>query len=293
MFDAHLHLQDQRFDASRSDVIAAAVDAGVTGACCCSCSPEDWRSVSTLAEKIAEVSQQRSGIQFALLPAFGVHPWYAGNLPADWLTQLETFLTHHPAAPMGEIGIDGLRDEPPRAIQRQIFCAQLELAARLHRPVVLHGARAWGELLEILKPFAPRLPGFMLHAFGGSADILREAVHMGGYISFAGTVCNPAATRVRAAVLATPSERLLIETDAPDMLPWGAASSPASPRGAGSPALRILNQPANLVRVAQAVAALRGVSVEELAATTAQNGRTSILMNRVFGSALGVRQPPH
>ena len=85
----------------------------------------------------------------------------------------------YPEAPVGEIGIDGLREEPPRDVQRQVCIRQLELAVQMQRPVVLHGARAWGELVAVVKPFAPRLPGFVAHAFAGSVEILRELVALG------------------------------------------------------------------------------------------------------------------
>jgi TatD DNase family protein len=262
MYDAHLHLQDDRFATCRAAVLRAAVAAGVTGGCCCGCSPRDWPAVGELA---AGGASALAG--FRLLPAFGVHPWYAGDLPADWLERLEELLVRHPAAPLGEIGLDGLRDHPPRAEQRRILTRQLELAARLQRPVVLHGARAWGELLELLRPAAPRLPGLVAHAFGGSADIQRELLSLGGFLSFAGTVCNPAARKVRAAARATPADRLLIETDAPDLPPHTAepplASDPAIPAG--------INHPARLVTIAATLAELRGISLSELAAQTTDN----------------------
>ena len=305
MYDAHLHLQDERFDSYREAVIAAAVAAGVAGGCCCGSSTDDWQTVSQLSAECGmrnaefgarseqlETQPQRPSPRraphpelhhpnsaprtphsaFAILPAFGVHPWYAGNLPADWLTRLKEFLAHHPEAPVGEIGIDGLRDDPPRDLQRQVLCAQLELAVRLNRPVVLHSARAWGDLLAIIKPFAPHLPGFVMHAFGGSADILRAVMALGGYVSFAGPVCNPAAKHVRAAAAATPAERLLIETDAPDMVPLGQDSDfkfQISKCGISAE----INHPANLVYVARAVAELRGVPVAEIAAITTANAR--------------------
>jgi TatD DNase family protein len=289
MYDAHLHLQDERFDACRNAVIAAALAAGVTGGCCCGSAPEDWEAVSRIrnsacgarslgphapasALPFPDSTRRTPHPEFFILPAFGVHPWHAANLPADWLTQLEELLVRHPEAPVGEIGIDGLRDDPSRDAQRQVLCAQLELAARLHRPVVLHGARAWGELLAIVKPFAPRLPGFVTHAFSGSDDILREIVALGGFLSFAGAVCNPAARRVRAAAAAAPAERLLLETDAPDMIPMVQGSG-FRVQGVESGVSRTINHPANLVYVARAVAELRGTPVEEIAALTTANAR--------------------
>ena len=263
MFDAHLHLQDERFDACREAVIAAAVAVGVDGGCCCGSAPDDWAAVAKLAKRHPS---------FSLLPAFGVHPWYAGNLASNWMAILEGFLARYPEAPVGEIGIDGLRRDPPRELQRRVLCAQLELATRLNRPAVLHGARAWGVLLAIVKPFAPRLPGFVLHAFGGPVDILREAVAMGGYLSFAGPVCNPAAKRVRAAAVAVPANRLLIETDAPDMAP-GDQMPDDGRRTTDDGILAGSNHLANLVYVARAVAELRDAPVEEIGAITAENAK--------------------
>ena len=227
MFDAHCHLQDERFDACRDAVVAAALTAGVSGVCCCGSSVSDWQKVRRLSAERGVRSVELRAVPrvlhatpalhttaaalrtplstFRILPAFGVHPWYAGNLPANWLAQLEELLVQYPAAPVGEIGLDGVRDNPPRDLQRQVLQAQLELAVRLHRPVVCHGARAWGEWLETLRPFVPHLPGFVAHAFGGSEDILREIVALGGFVSFAGSVCNPAAKRVRAAAAAAPA----------------------------------------------------------------------------------------
>jgi TatD DNase family protein len=297
MFDAHAHLQDERFDACRAAVLAAAVQAGVRGVCSCGSSPADWARLADLAAPvrtaecgmrngeteapIPELMIPRSALRIPhsalfVLPAFGVHPWYAGPLPPDWRERLGDLLARHPDAPVGEIGLDGLRDDPPREAQRAVLLAQLELAVRLGRPVVLHGARAWGELLEALRPFAPRLPGFVAHAFGGSEDLLRQVAALGGCVSFAGPACNPAARRVRAAAAAAPAARLLIETDAPDMAPRAERGVPRAECGVRSAAGGVpadLNHPANLVAVCRAVAELRGVPFEEIAALTAANAR--------------------
>ena len=310
MFDAHCHLQDERFDACREAVVAAALTAGVTGACCCGSSVRDWQKVWRLSAErgarnaelgtVPPVSPATPALHtaaalrtphsaFHILPAFGVHPWYVGNLPTDWRARLEELLVNHPAAPVGEIGLDGVRDDLPRDLQRQVLLAQLEMAVRLRRPVVCHGARAWGEWLETLRPFAPRIPGFVAHAFGGSEDILREIVALGGFVSFAGSVCNPAAKRVRAAAATAPAERLLIETDSPDLLPgvrgsevqWFSGSAIDNPASCiPHPALSIpqeLNHPGNLPLVAQAVAELRGAAPKEIASVTEANAR------RVYG----------
>lgn len=261
MFDAHTHLQDERLAGCRAAVLAAAAAAGVTDGCCCGSAPDDWAGVAQLA---AEPGPLR------LWPAFGVHPWYVGGLPRAWRELLESLLVAHPGAAVGEIGMDGLRKEVPRELQREIFAAQIELAARHGRTVVLHGARAWGHLLEALRPRAASVPALVVHAFAGAHDILRALLSLGAYISFAGTLCNPAAARVRAAAANTPAARLLVETDSPDLLSRDGAAA------GGDPAAR-LNQPANLALVVRALAEIRGAGQAEMAALTAANAR------RAFG----------
>ncbi len=265
LFDAHLHLQDARLDAYRAAVLSAAVGAGVTGGCCCGSAPDDWEAVLTLA------AQHEANSDWRVLPALGVHPWYVERLPDSWLADLEARLTASPDAPVGEVGLDGLRRDVPRDLQVRVLAVQLELAVRLSRPVVLHGARVWGDLAAALRPYAAKLPGFVAHGFGGSPDVLRELLAMGGYISFAGSVCNPAAVHVRAAAALVPVDRLLIETDAPDIFPPGGVSP--------SPTDLRLNQPANLRLVLAAVAELRRQPPEDVAASTTANAR------RVYGLA--------
>ena len=148
---------------------------------------------------------------------------------------------------------------------------QLELAERLRRPVVLHGARAWGRLVELLKPYARRIPGFVAHGFGGSQEILRQVLNMGGYVSFAGTVCNTNATKVRAAAKEIPDSQILVETDSPDLFPTGGRVIGVNANN------KPLNHPANLNVILREVAALRNVSPDELSDTTGANARRIFL----------------
>jgi len=151
----------------------------------------------------------------------------------------------------------------------------LEIAAARGRPVVLHGACAWGALLAAFRPFADRLPAPVAHSFGGSRDILRDWIARGGYVSFSGILCNPTATRVRAAAAAAPADRLLVETDSPDLFPRGGMPCPGLPAPA-TPADPGPNHPANLVAVIAALAAIRNIPVDELAALTEANARRSL-----------------
>ena len=231
LFDAHCHLHDGRLDGVRDEVVARAARAGVVGCRSCGTSPDDWDAVASL----------RSSPDFEIRLAFGVHPWYAGGLPGDWLPRLRGFLLRFPEAWVGEIGLDAIRSPSPTEAQRAVLRAQLELAADLARPVVLHGAKALDELLSLCRPFAGKVPAFTVHAFGGSADQLRAWLAFGAFISVGGAATRSA--RLRRVAAAIPPDRLRIETDAPDMMPEG-----------GEPALpgTTLNQPANLPLVARA-----------------------------------------
>ena len=262
MFDAHVHLQDPRIAAVLSDVIRRAAETGITGACCCGTSPDDWEAVSILAE---------ASLPFVLVPAFGVHPWYVRDLPADWFEMLIARLEHHPVAVLGEIGLDGLRDDVPADLQEQIFVQQLELAEHMRLPVVLHGARVWGRLVELIKPYAHRVPSFVVHGFGSSFEILKRIVNMGGYVSFAGSICNPKSAKIRAAAKEIPDCQLLIETDTPDIFPQGGGASLIGTDG------KPLNQLSNLKRVLEEIAALRGITPEVLSDITGANARRALL----------------
>jgi TatD DNase family protein len=259
MFDTHTHIQDPRLAACRAAVLDAACRAGVSGLCCCATAPDDWDAVAAL---VCE--------RPVILPAWGVHPWQAAHLPAGWDDRLGALLHAHPAAAVGECGLDGIRAEPVPGIQRAVLQRQLELAAACGRPVVLHGARAWGALIAAVKPFAGRIPALVAHSFGGSRDILRDWLALGGFVSFSGALCNAAATRVRAAAAATPADRLLVETDSPDLFPQGGVLCP----GCAVPAVAAdtgPNHPANLAVVLAALAAIRNVATDELASLTELN----------------------
>ena len=254
MFDAHAHLQDPRLSGAADFLLARSVEAGITGVGCCGTSPEDWEGVARWAGR---------ALPFRLVPAFGIHPWFVESAPPDWEKRLSDRLDTHPEAVIGEIGLDGLRREISREIQERILIRHLEIAAERGLPVVLHGARAWERMLVLLRPFIPALPSLLLHGFGGSAEVLGQYRRMDAYFSIAGSVCNPLAKRVRAAVPLIPEGRLLVETDSPDLFPRG-----GDPVEGGSVPL---NQPANLRLIIREVAALRGATEREIEALTARN----------------------
>ncbi len=235
LFDSHCHLHDRRLDGVRDAVIARAVRAGVAGCRTCGTSPEDWNAVEAFETTVPG---------FEIRKAFGVHPWYAEDLPEDWLERLRGHLVRDPAAWVGEIGLDAIRRPALSAASRAVLQAQLELAAELERPVILHGAKALDALLAACRPFAGRIPAFTVHAFGGSEEQLHAWLAFGAFISVGGAATRSARLRRLAATI--PPTRLRIETDAPDMMPEGGeAAVPGT----------TLNQISNLVLVARALGA--------------------------------------
>lgn len=262
MFDAHAHLHDPAIAATLERILNDAAATGVTGICSCGTCPEDWSATQALISK---------PLPLICLPGFGVHPWYADKLAHTWLDALEGYLDANPAAAVGEIGLDGIRDAVPADVQKQVLLAQLDLAARMARPVVLHGARAWGRLVDVMRVYAHKVPGFVAHGFSGSREILLRIVDMGGYVSFAGNVCNPKAAKVRAAARETPDSQILVETDSPYLFPAGGNSAGT---GAGD---KPLNKPCNLKLILGQVAELRGMDAEALAYLTSANTRRALL----------------
>ncbi len=249
--DAHTHLHDARLAPTLPALLDAARQHGIGRWTVCGTSPADWPAVSALVGRHPGMSG-----------AYGIHPWYAAAAAGAWRDRLTDCLRADPQAAVGEVGLDATPRGAPAGLQEPLLREQLELAVRECRPVALHAARCLDPLLTLLRPFAHRLPGFLVHAFAGSVEQLRAVERMGGSVSIGGAVLRPDATRLQAVVRAVDPDRILIETDAPDLRP---------PGGLGCGPDERLNHPANLRAVARQVARLRGMPLAELAALTHAN----------------------
>jgi TatD DNase family protein len=261
LFDAHTHLQDARLTRHIDAIMTAARRAGVAACVCCGTQPADWDRICELVARYPSI-----------VPAFGVHPWYAAAAVGDWLHRIETRVTQLPTATIGEIGLDRALTPRTDEIQLQVFTAQIELAGALHRPFSLHCREAWGILVATLRRYAPFPAGFLVHAYSGSAELIPELAALGAYFSFAGGVVDPRTRRAARTVPAVPEDRLLVETDTPDMLPRGGVAAGLSDAG------RPLNQPANLPLTIRRLAELRGCDADAIAACTSRNAA------RLFGA---------
>jgi len=262
--DCHVHLQDPALAWRIDEVLAETRAAGVGWLVCNGTRPADWAAVLSLARKHPEV-----------IPCFGLHPWYLSDAKSDWMERLDECLRAVPSG-VGEIGLDRWIKRVDEDAQQYYFITQLDLARRLHRPVMLHCLQAWDWMLEILRGQTSLPPGILVHGFGGPENYVAPLVELGAYFTFSGTVLDEQRRRARMALAAVPADRLLVETDAPDMLP---------PRGFRPRVLsdsegKYRNHPANLPAILRGVAELRGVGEDELAETVWENAR------RFFGSLL-------
>ncbi|MGD0492230.1 MAG: TatD family hydrolase [Steroidobacteraceae bacterium] len=198
----------------------------------------------------------------ALWCTAGVHPHHATEFAPARHQELRELLSAPRVVAVGECGLDYFRDFSPRAAQREAFVAQLEIAAAVEKPVFLHQRDAHRDFTAILAEFRPALVGGVAHCFTGGPEELEAYLALDLSIGVTGWVCDERrGADLREAVPRIPAERLMIETDAPYLLPRDLEPRPKSRR----------NEPAFLPHIARAVAALRGESPEALAAATTRN----------------------
>jgi TatD DNase family protein len=208
-----------------------------------------------------------------VLPSFGYHPWYLHERTPDWLKNLERFLDEIPSA-IGEIGLDRWKPDLPYENQEAVFTAQFHLAVHRNLPVSIHCLRAWGRLLELIQTNPRPARGFLLHSFGGPAEMIPAFAKLGAYFSFPGYFLHERKLKQRETFRSIPADRLLVETDAPDQhLPPEKILHPLT--GTDD---KPLNQPANLPAVYAGLAEFLGEKMETLAARVEENFR------RLFGN---------
>lgn len=247
LFDSHCHIDDTDFDENRDEVLARMQAAGVTRYAVLG-------SDMALSEKAAAYA----GAHDNCWAAVGIHPGCADTMQAGDLDRLRQLTKQPHVAIIGEIGLDyHYPDGPDRETQKRVCEAQMELAWELKLPVAYHIREAHQDMLEIMKAHRTQLTGGIIHCFSGSWENAKEYLKLGYYISFAGPVTFKKAPKLQESAVNVPRDRLLIETDSPYM-------SPEPVRGRR-------NEPANVRYIAEKIAALRGESLEEVAAYTTEN----------------------
>jgi TatD DNase family protein len=246
MIDSHAHLTDERFTGEVESVLARAVEAGVEAVVTIGTDLEDSRAAVALSERFAR-----------LFATVGIHPHAAEGASPEALHALRQLAEHPRVVAIGETGLDFHYDFAPREAQLQSFHAQLELAAELDLPVVVHSRESDQELTAVLRERGAGVRG-VLHCFAGGRDLLETALAVGWYVSFAGLITFKkfdAAELLRA----VPADRLLVETDSPYL-------APVPFRGKR-------NEPAHVAAVARRAAELRDESLADLVAGTDRNAR--------------------
>ncbi|MBA3515744.1 MAG: TatD family hydrolase [Pyrinomonadaceae bacterium] len=249
--DSHAHIDGPEFEADRPEVIQRARDAGVS--VILNIGTGDPHS--GVLERAIELGEKHEG----LYTAIGIHP-HDARFFDDQAEQRITDLIRQSARVIawGEIGLDFHYDNSPRDVQMDAFRRQLQLARAALLPVIIHTREAEAETIEILSAQwqGSDLPGIM-HCFSGTSVLAQKAVDLGMFISFSGIITFKNAHNLRGVATEVPLNRLLIETDCPYL-------SPVPYRGKR-------NEPAYVVEVARCLADLRGIPLEDLERTTAEN----------------------
>lgn len=262
IYDAHNHLHDSRL-ASQFDSIVKGVEAipvhkmVVNGTC-----EADWDSILRLAGKYNWV-----------LPSIGLHPWYVGGRTDQWQEKFSSILEANRCA-IGEIGLDRWVEKHDINAQEEVFRWQLQQAVKFDRPIAIHCLQAWGLLNEVLKSEKLPTKGFLIHSYSGPVEMVEQFAELGGYFSLSGYFAHERKTRQREVFRTVPLDRLLLETDAPDMAPPGSLQLHYLCDTEGTE----LNHPANIAAVYEFAAELYNIGMEELALNVESN------FQRLFGT---------
>lgn len=246
-FDAHTHFQDDRLKGDRT-VIIEKLQKGWGKIVICATHEGDWDDVYNLSQ-----------LTSSLIPSVGIHPWWAKTASYNWYENLQRFLDSHTVA-VGECGLDLRSVCSHHAEQIDIFHKHIECAVERKLPLSIHCIKAWKEFFEITKKFSFNDVPALIHSYSGSADMVDGLVKKGFYLSFSAGILNKSNKKMRAAVKVTPLENLLIETDAPDQLPYDLKGSYK------------YSTPFILPLVAQEVALIKGVEPHEVISHTFANG---------------------
>ena len=247
LFDTHAHLDDRAFDTDREDLLAGLADRQVALVMNPGCSLESSRNAVAMAEKYPW-----------LYAAVGSHPDAADEVCEEVIAEFEKLCKLSPKVKaIGEIGLDYHYEDIPRQLQQKAFLMQLELARKLDLPVIVHERDAHEDGMAIIKDF-PTVKG-VFHCYSGSAEMARQLVELGWYIGFTGVLTFKNARKAIETAASIPLERIVLETDCPYMAP--------------EPFRGKRNDPGYLYRMAEKLAEIRGVSVEEIHRITTENGK--------------------
>ncbi|HHU22183.1 MAG TPA: TatD family hydrolase [Clostridiales bacterium] len=245
-FDTHAHYDDEAFDGDRYKLLASMPEQGVSLILNPGCNRDSSMTAIVLSERFPHV-----------YAAVGWHPHDAILFDTESPELIRKWAAHSKVVAIGEIGLDYHYNFSPREVQRGVFIRQLELARELKLPVIIHDREAHGDCMEIIREF-PELCG-VFHCYSGSPEMAREILKLGWYLSFTGAITFNNARRALETISICPMDRIMLETDAPYL-------APVPHRGKR-------NDSGNLPLIAQVIGSIKGLTSQEVAAITAENGK--------------------
>ena len=247
LFDTHAHLDDRAFDCDREELLAGLAARGTSMVMNPGCSLDSSKNAVALANRYPWI-----------YAAVGSHPDVADEVNEAVLERYRLLAAQNPKVKaIGEIGIDYYYEDIPRELQLKAFRMQMELAKELNLPVIVHEREAHEDGMKVVKEF-PEVKG-VFHCYSGSAEMARQLVNLGWYIGFTGVLTFKNARKAIETAESIPLERIVLETDCPYM-------APVPHRGKR-------NDPGYLCYMAQKLAEIRGVSLEEIQHITTENGK--------------------
>ena len=247
LFDTHAHLDDRAFDEDRGDLLASLPEQGLALVMNPGCSLESSRNAVALANAYGY-----------LYAAVGSHPDVADEVNEEVLEEYRTLCKLNPKVKaIGEIGLDYHYEDIPREIQLRAFRMQMELARELGLPVIVHEREAHEDGMQVVRDF-PGVTG-VFHCYSGSAEMARQLVDRGWYIGFTGVLTFKNARKAIEVAASIPAERIVLETDCPYMAP--------------DPFRGRRNDPGKLYRMAEKLAEIKGLTLEEVHRITTENGK--------------------
>ncbi|RBP87281.1 TatD DNase family protein [Cytobacillus firmus] len=247
-FDTHAHLNAEQYNEDLQEVIDRALNEGISNIVVVGF---DRPTI----EKAMELTEKYDFIYASV----GWHPVDAIDMTEDDLQWIEELSSHPKVVALGEMGLDYYWDKSPKDIQQEVFRKQIRLAKKVKLPIVIHNRDATADIVEILKEEGAGEVGGIMHCFSGSAEIAKECVDMNFFISLGGPVTFKNAKKPKEVADVIPLEKLLIETDCPYLTPH--------------PFRGKRNEPSYVKLVAEQIAEIKGLSVEEVAQATTENAK--------------------
>lgn len=249
LFDSHAHLNDERFDEDRDELIKSLRE----------------KNVDLVVNPGADIETSKSAVELSnkydfIYAAVGVHPHDVSELDDSAIETLREMATkNNKVVAIGEIGLDYYYDHSPREVQKEWFKKQILLANELKLPIIIHDRDAHADTFDIIKEYKSDEIGCVLHCYSGSVELAREYIKMGCYISIPGTVTFKNSRKVREVAREITLDKLFIETDSPYMAP--------------EPHRGKRNDPSLVTFVADKIAQEKGISYEEVCEKTKENAK--------------------